>query len=240
MIWPDIAFASYYALEFLYDLLKRRKEKDIALLKLLEEVEAAYQSYAHRLAKAIFDYFSLASFGEARHAEQWLIEGWMLDCFPPKCSREKAYEIAKKYDPQEFLPLLFKVFQGDWDLGFGGEVWLEIVALALRRKELGDLLFVDRAIQLQHWQGSCFDKGVIFHDGSSYLDDVLRSINDDTPEEWLAENFVNPLAKRLLTKAKRLGIKGIPEIRSDEEGSYEKIVWGKGCPKLLWKGGYDE
>jgi len=238
MIWPDIAFASFYALDFLYDALVRFKEKNAAIQRLLEEVETEFKAYAIWLAEAIFDYFALISFGEARHAKKWLNKGWRFDCFPEKCSREMAYKIAKQFDPWQFLPKLLEVFAGEWTMGFGGGAWYDIVETALQKKRLDPIVFVDRGIQLEHYNGRCFDKCVIFWDCGSLLDEMLKDINDLPVKDWLADWPVSRLAKRLLMKAKRLGVIDIPEITAAyAEGYYEPVEWGEGCPDLVWEGG---
>jgi len=237
MLWPDICFATFYALEYLLSELRRCRKRDLAIERLLEKVEAEFEAYTYYLANAIYDYFCLTSFGEARHAEARVLKGWGLDCFPKNCTRNRAYKIAQRFDPQEFLPLLETVFSGDWELGWGGDAWLNIVKLAMERNRLSNTVFIDRAINLEHGNGSCFDKGIIFHDSKEVVEDLLRDINEFEPEEWLEDWPVSPLAHTLLVKAHRLGVlelivEALPV--SYPKGTYSRIQWGEGCPKLIY------
>jgi len=236
MLWPDVCFATFYALEFLLSELRRCGKRNVAIERLLEQVKVEFEAYSQFLSNAIYDYFCLAAFGEARHAEVHCLKGWGLDCFPPRCSRDDAYRIAKSFDPKEFLPLLLTVFSGEWESGWGGGAWFDIVELAMKRERLSNTVFIDRAINLEHWNGNCFDKGVIFHECKSDLEEMLIAINDLEPEIWLEDWSVSPLARSFLVKADRLGVL---ELEIDflpsgyPKGTYTPVEWGEGCPSLI-------
>jgi len=233
MLSPTVAFATFYALEYCNFLLQVKAKKGAAIERLREEVEAAFESFTFRLARVIWDYLCLISFGEARWAETRLLEGWMLDCFPIGCTRLQAYKIAKTFDPEKFLPLLEEVFSGVWQAGYGGQLWLEIVQLARKRKTLPPQVFVDYAIQLEHNYQTCFDKGVLFFQEVEELMEMLFQISLVDPTKWLRDWRISREAKRLLERAQKLGLTELPFLVDATVGTFDKITWGEGCPGLI-------
>lgn len=179
----------FYVLEKLNHVTKLTSQKTMSRkdTKLYDDVADAFAILSRLLAESMYQYLTLASIGESRHASQQLARSYYV----PELmggEREESYKEAKGYNQVQSLTLLKEViFFQDWDDGYGGPKWREIVEGALMYGKVPDAVFIDHCVDLQHNGGTAFSKptygflhfSLDFTDLHSYLElksnyDVLK------------------------------------------------------------------
>lgn len=134
---------------------------------------------SEKLARALFDYLCVSSFGEARHSINQSCGAHLVSSSLPEefGDRYCIYNNAYEYSPAKFLPKLWQVFTyGDWKSGFGGIKWANITKAAMLYEKVHNQIFIDHVIDLAHNGGTAFDKDcVLTLSSSGFLMEILNS-----------------------------------------------------------------
>lgn len=128
------------------------------VLDLKERVRVHQDKFSIKLANALFDYLCLASFGEARHADD---KAAMMHPELDGGGRSEAYTLAQSYNPKNYLKTLANIFHEHWEDGYGGEPWAQITEHALEYYVMSAKQFVDYVVDLSHNGGVAFDKPIV-------------------------------------------------------------------------------
>lgn len=157
------AVASFYVLQ---DLITLPKPEFHPILNRYrptfeEDLKSFTNFFSEKLAKTLFDYLALVSFGEARHAKNSCSA--YIYGFPSNYERDQQYSLATKYDPFQFLPIISNLFSNyKWLAGsFGGHSWGRIAHLASTYKEKTPVEFIDHVVDVSHNGGLAFDKSIL-------------------------------------------------------------------------------
>jgi len=128
------------------------------------QVDSQLSELSNAFALMLRDYLYLASMGEARHGMNGKNLGLRIREFTKiGQGREAACCLGLKYHPDDALPTLVNLFrQGEWKGGYGGKSWGDIAAGALMYNTVPNALFIDHAVDLQHNNGTAFNKASAF------------------------------------------------------------------------------
>lgn len=163
------AVCSYYALDEIIANLpnvpRRRLDSHGGIADHLfrREIRKIHAEYGQRFARNLFDYLTVASIGEARHAKVAL----GLKGGPPK-SRKDVYIRAHQHDPRHLLAVSQWVFGYHLKGGsYGGPKWAKIAQTAMEYLTKPyyrnfPLVYADHCVDLAHNGGLAFNKGYIF------------------------------------------------------------------------------
>lgn len=185
----------------------------------INELRIMHHNYVNKLAGALFDYISIASFGEARHASNeatYYIHhiSYKYDSNDSvQCinTRNQAYHYALKFNPHIFLPVLSALFEDyKWSDNYGGNKWENICKAGIMYNDMPDKVFIDHTVDLSHNGGSMFNKDVLFFKYSPETYTNMLNAKKDWPS-ILVDKFLNnyPIAlsvKPFLRIASKLGI----------------------------------
>jgi hypothetical protein len=142
------------------------------------ELSELKDKYNSAFARALRDYLLLASCGEARHAKE------KCEYYSPlfaRTERQAVFSYITKYDKDYLIRILKGLFSEDWEGSYGGQAWLSIIEAIEMYKTVPDMVFIDHCIDLEHNNGLCFDKGIIFNldkEAVMYLLDRKREAED--------------------------------------------------------------
>lgn len=227
---------TFYCLEALMVALKKDDEiHRHSWARLLKEVREAKEKHTHLLALALRDYLALASFGEARHSRKGgkksFIQGF------PRGSRSDACTKAMRYDPNDFLPKIYDVFEGGgWSSAYGGPKWGQIALSALRHYtgEWSDLVLCDYAFNLTHNGGLCYDKGFLWTcQGKSSVLAFLTLKAEKNIQHW-GQLVVPRLIYDFLKRAYHLkAIRLLSPVYKAVTGSH-KVLLVDGYTPIVW------
>ena|SRR3990167_353661 len=109
------------------------------------------------LSQIYYDYLPLACIGEARHADHNCDHGRIKELRLLN-DRNSAQTQGLKCDPEQFMPILYKLFGLRWSGSFGGKSWRNITLAWMRRNELPPDLWVQQCVDFMHNNGYIFDK----------------------------------------------------------------------------------
>jgi hypothetical protein len=243
------ATCGVYVLEEMYvalELLERSQEGEVTRRDLdfmrresfKGRLRVFRRAYAERLARNLFDFCVMASYGEARHRDGHYYamgEGSAQ-------GRSAAYLKATKYDPKYLIPLLERMFcwvswGGTDNTGYGGPRWGNIAITAGRYYDLleNPVLFVDHCVDLVHNGGMAFNKGHIItnpSDQHEYMA-MLDEKRNGSLLKWKGHNLpMAPEVMSLVIEAWGLGIieKPLAEIVPVDEPLVPTIAWGDKKP----------
>ena len=133
-------------------------------------LEGFYNRVIDDLYQVFYDYIPLACFGESRHSIRWASN--KLNCYTTRRLQERAATQSScvSYYPQEFMPLLHKLFTDvTWYGQYGGKKWGIIAGSWLRREELSKELWVHQVLGLMHNGGYIFDKSHILNVSNDFV-----------------------------------------------------------------------
>lgn len=190
------------------------------------------EHYANTLARQMFDYLTMASFGEARYKQG---SYYTFDVPGMKESRSHAYQTALRFDPRDLLPKLAHAFNHySWSAGgYGGKKWGKIAtSAALYFKpefRTCPIAFVDHCFDLAHNGNLAFDKGYILSNPSDKAV-YLRILDEKRAGSLLDSKLAHPifpLVADLLSTGVGLGLVKRPR-------SSFKIVEDAEVPTLTW------
>lgn len=175
-------WASWAYLGAMQDKLASLDDDSPSVLKLVEDVDAAYNQLTPALALCLRDVLFCMCMGEARHAKAafWDAE-WYGELDGETMYRDAIYKKSLRYSPQKNLPLLQDLFMQDWGGGKGGPAgcggikWAEIAKGAMLYGTVSDTVFLDHCTDLQHNGHRLLSKetvmgalkGVTIHSGES-------------------------------------------------------------------------
>jgi hypothetical protein len=161
------ALSSFYMLEEIIHTPLRIRNPFMELkIKDLKKRAQAYQDkFSKHLARALFDYLTSASYGEARWANEKCEE--MHPEILVGGERHHAYEEARMWKPKSMLKTLSQLFGYRWEDGYGGHPWKTIVDHAMHYFTMSPKQFVDYVVDLSHNGGCAFDKPIVVK-----LDDI--------------------------------------------------------------------
>jgi len=145
----------------------------------IKELERNHAYLTSHLAGAFFDYISLATFGEARHALRradmyvkqinYIPE---VSNKPVSIGRLASYKRSANFNPRLYLPVLVKLFnECNWEgrqnshtetYSFGGPKWGKIAEAGMLYGKIPDKVFIDHVVDLSHNGGSMFNKEILF------------------------------------------------------------------------------
>lgn len=156
------AIQDFYLLDALWSQRSQLPNKKAAD-KWLEDADAWRTKLNSELALALRDYLFLASCGEARysvskkHMKQSIPDiGDLAGMSKSRCS---VYSGIVKYCPTENLAQLKTLFEEDgWGGGMGGSRWAAIVKAIEKYGDWPDPMFIDHTVDLQHNNGTVFNK----------------------------------------------------------------------------------
>lgn len=178
------AIVNFYVLDELAHKIAPLKDAMLASrAKLYAEVTEHKQEFDAKLARAMFDYLALSTYGEARHGKAAIEKkklslrlqrelkkarlAFTNDNFPSKSfGGDRSYCLveALKHDPKEFLPMLHAIFRGiRFPEYCGGKTWAKAAASAMLYFRFPAPVFIDHVVDLTHNGGLIWDKGVIFY-----------------------------------------------------------------------------
>jgi hypothetical protein len=225
---PMAAVYTFYALEHIYIKFLTYPSTP-RYYRLLEEIEYVKEEYDSSFARALRDYFLLASCGEARYA--WEKSTHASPLFIKTKARSKIFSYIIKYDPKYLVNILEELFSKKWKMEYGGEPWLRIIQTVKRYLTIPDPPFIDSCVNLVHHGGIAFDKGIIFkvpknkeiyEEWEEYFQDMLdmkRKAKDFTEVPCYSyftflEKYNNNLMKedQLILDLGPERYKGFPEI----------------------------
>lgn len=197
--------------------------------RLLEDVALSKMIMEERLANIMFDYLTLASLGEARHAPRFGgVKFLSAMQWAQHTDRATVTPImAEFYNPDEFLPLLITMFDDKvWGGSYGGPKWAEIARSAwmFRCKKWNAVTFIDHAVDLCHNGGLAFGKGfLLWCSSSGGLSNLLDDKASTKPiETWRGAKNISGDIVKYLKKAQALEL--IPDDR--------KGTWCPLCEEL--------
>jgi len=128
---------------------------DVRYWSLRRAVEGHLEKVIDVMADTFVAYAFMAAFGEARHAYDKA--SGEAPCDLPSGGRGSAYDSAIEYDLFASAPALIRVFDQNWESGYGGNAWKSI-SKAISLYKVNKTVFVDHIIDLKHNGGSLFDK----------------------------------------------------------------------------------
>jgi len=168
------ACIDFYAIQAV-DLLNMGKKKP-AFTKLKKD-------YTKQLGLAMRDYLVLACAGEARHAKSSCTR--YITEFPMKVSRDSVWSKSVAYSPIPLMKLCSKLFnEYRWAGGYGGKKWGQCADAFLGYYDKDnvlskDAIFVDYCFDLQHNNGTVFNKGANIFMNVSSIQSVLNTKRDN-------------------------------------------------------------
>lgn len=203
-------------------------------------------TFTKQLAQAMEDYLVLACAGEMRHGRHKC--DMCYSSFPSGGSRSNVWGDIVRFEPKHIMNMAATLFQDyKWESGYGGKKWGQCAQAYVERhtKEhimQKDTVFVDHCFDLQHNNGTVFNKGCdIFRDtGIGYLLDVKL----DHVEGVFNSFAVSPI---IVLHMVELGVEYSGTfIKSshpmDEVINYKPIKWGnlKMDDTLVYGRGYSD
>ena len=188
------------------------------------------KTHTKQLANAMSDYLVLACAGELRHGRDKCAKYY--PSFPTGGSRDTIWGDIQKYEPTVIMEMATELFTDwDWDSGYGGKKWGQCAKAYVSRNTKGhimqkDIIFVDHCFDLQHNNGTVFNKGcnIFTETGIGYLLDTKR----DSVEQIFASFSVSPIVVYFMSELEVL-YKGSfisNNKKIDEVMNYIPIQWG--------------
>ncbi len=208
------------------------------VLDLKERVRIHQEKYSIKLANALFDYLCLASFGEARHADD---KAAMMHPELDGGGRSEAYTLAQSYNPKNYLKTLANIFHEHWEDGYGGEPWAKITEHALEYYVMSAKQFVDYVVDLSHNGGVAFDKPIVLfmRDTSFYKMMLDVKLKGSLMTNWLDKSerelqrherlLLDDRTYVFMSEACRLGILNtfaLPHIKVRTLKFSRPVEWG--------------
>jgi hypothetical protein len=125
--------------------------------KLIEDITAYKTVLVGKISRMLWDYSTLAVFGEMRHAKG------RTDKYNPNIpvggSREGSYDKAKEYTPESIFKAAFSLYSLHWKGGgYGGKAWLNIAKCVSKRNIMTPSVFCDMCFSLSHNSSIYLDK----------------------------------------------------------------------------------
>ena len=186
--------------------------------------------FTKQLAKSMEDYLVLACAGEMRHGKHKC--DMCYSTFPVGGSRSNVWGDIVSFNPQQIMNMAANLFQNyRWEGGYGGKKWGQCAQAYIDRYTDGhimqkDTVFVDHCFDLQHNNGTVFNKGCdIFKETSiGYLLDTKR----DHVEAIFNSFAVSPIIVYFMCE---LGVEYagtfVPGNKNiDKVMNYKGIKWG--------------
>lgn len=135
---------------------------DFEAPELSQVVRETRAPWEEKFARAIADYLAIICLGEARHGARegpGTFRGFGSERYIPH--RGAVYRKASRFDPCEICLRTAELFAGQWNPQFGGLSWARIARHAgvyWSREARNTTLWLDKALNLAHNHGLCFDK----------------------------------------------------------------------------------
>lgn len=231
---------TFYALDWAEMVLSRLDTSSIMLNKRLEilknDVQAYTSNFNSLFASCIKDYLLLTSCGEARHALNICNKHSVMF---KRTARNEVYGYITKYSQDQLTELLKRLFQLNWQDGYGGKKWYDIVAQVENYKKLSPKLYIDQSISIAHNGGYVYDKKVIFscYDEQVFLDFLTFKRENllNTGSPLIVDEQVHLLIKRLNVFTKEFELKTL-KCSENLIDKMKKVAvkWGtmEVCPNL--------
>lgn len=235
---------NFYSLEALKLILMGAEFGKHSAEKLFNDIVSFQEIYSNKLSQALFDYSTLACFGEMRHAKKECV------MYAPQIKkgveRNQSYSDAKKYNADNILIVANKLFGCSWSSMFGGKKWQLIAQTVAKKGKISNLIYCDTCFSLSHNTSPYLNKsesGIFRIDYCSTYKSFLDTKFQKTPLEIL-EYTRKYMSREVRNLVKRAGILGyIPEQHFEKSYltenadmtekiilSYKPIIWGN---KLL-------
>ena len=156
------AIQDFYLMEAMLSqssLLPNKKATD----KWVQDASEWNTSLSEDLALALRDYLFLAACGEARYSRRKTSTAEIIPDIDKmsglSLSRTRVYEEIVEYDPDKNIDQIIELFDsGGWKGGMGGPRWAAIAKAIKQYREWPAAMFIDHVIDLQHNNGTVFNK----------------------------------------------------------------------------------
>jgi len=194
------------------------------------EVLAYANEYQARFAHNLFDYLTVASIGEARHA------GQPLGLAGKPSGRHAVYKAAHAHDPRELIPKSIEIFTHHLKGGsYGGPKWSKIAQTAAEyfqpMYQKAPTVYADHCVDLAHNGGLAFNKGYIFTMPSGGNTVYFKALDIKRKGSLLQQHEialkVSAKAYFLLKEAESLGLVPLTaRLESVDDPTIPTIKWG--------------
>jgi hypothetical protein len=204
------------------------------------QVSRFAEHYTNTLARNLFDFLVVASFGEARYAQG---TKYTFNCpqLIKSGARLDAYQGALMYDPRDLIPKLIHAFTAySWGGSTGGERWANIARTAglffdpkFRNTPIA---WIDHVVDIVHNGGLAFNKGYIICnplDKSAYMKmlDQKRNANGTPENPYLSQGRAHPITPEcadLLATGVGLGLIPRPKMSFpvEPDTNVKTLQWG--------------
>ncbi len=246
----ELAVSSFYALKAVEA--SPQWQEGAAFLKSREAFEKEFKQYTHtferKLARVLFDYLTVACFGEARHAAKVAVRGTVLQWANEEegelQKRDAVYLKSVEYDPQAVLPQLKKLFLNTRAFNrhgsVGGGAWADIARAALLYFKADPAVFIDHVVDLSHNSNLAFDKPMLvtLHSYERYQAMLDRKTDSPIYNEGVLDNAT----AELITRAQSLGYikfkRRSPTVDGQDLRFPKPIKWGSKTSLLLEGGAH--
>ena len=108
--------------------------------KNFDNLSPSIEKWFDSVALTLRDYLAIISWGEARHSHPKI--SYFFPEIPVTSTRQQSYKIGSLYNPKDFLPKLYHLFQDfEWGGSFGGKNWGRVVEAAKKNigRNLGEI-----------------------------------------------------------------------------------------------------
>lgn len=156
---------TFYALDWAEMVLSRTQTDSVGVIEnkrlgiLGNDIQIYGEKFHGLFAKCIRDYLLLSACGEARHGRLSCEKNSLMFL---EGQRSSVYSYITKYDMEQLINLLQRLFQISWKAGYGGEKWFKIVSQVENYERLSPKIFIDQSLSIAHNGGYAYDKGVVF------------------------------------------------------------------------------
>lgn len=215
--------------------------------KLYQDVKCEFDRLSRVMAQALHDYIFLTSFGECRHAFEYIRH--TLDALPTPIDRVESYKVAKNYDPRKCYPYITELLKEDgWRSPYGGMPWANVASSLdyVYINKLPYTAFVDYCADLKHNGGPIFNKPVIFSDDYEsdtlvYIldtkrnsDDFCKTICDCQDMRVYSSSFITWKTTSLMQRYMALYYQEYPYIHGRKKSiDYTPITFGDKCVTII-------